>query len=143
MLESRVLLIRPWHPPPGGGQPRLRIADALSGAPLGFACRQPECGLLSWVRWLRQPCLAVHEAIDEPLLCLVRRALRPWPTWRVRDADGTPVGLVAGNRLLVQDELLATLQEGRESSAATYQGKDGRELAATTVAPEGVRLAFL
>lgn len=144
MLESRVILLCPWTSSAAGAQPRLWIRDANSRAPLGFACWQRGAGLLSWLRWWRRPSLAVHEALDEPLLCTVRRGLRPWPAWQVRDADSSLVGSVAGPRLFGQgDEPLATRRASAENDSASYIGPGGRELATTAACPEGVRLTLL
>src|SRR2546423_4315547 len=132
MLEWRALVIGRWQAPAAGDRPCLPISDAESGTPLGFACQQGAAGLLAWLGRWRGPSLAVHEAIDEPLLCTIRRGFCPWTTWKVRDADGCLVGSVAGPRLFGQHhELLATRHPSRENGRASYLGTAGRELAAT------------
>jgi hypothetical protein len=144
MLESRVLLLRPWQLSPGETEPRLWIIDPQSAAALGFVCRKPVGGLLRWLPWWRSTVIAIHESGDEPLLCTLSRRPGPWASWRVRDADDHLVGQVCGFRLFDgQNALLATAHPRPEEGTTSYLGAQNRELAVTALESDGVRLTFL
>jgi hypothetical protein len=118
------------------------IARADSGAAVGAArwrrARRP------WWRRFGRAVLAVHErqgAADEPLVFTVRRC---WSllAWReVRDAEGLPVGLLLGPRVLNRfGRQVAALD--REGGTSAFRAPDGRVLARLSAAEGGVRVAF-
>jgi hypothetical protein len=118
------------------------IARADGGAVVGAArwrqARRP------WWRRLGRPVLAVHErqgAADEPLVFTVRRC---WSllAWReVRDAEGLPVGLLLGQRVLNRfGRPVAALE--RDGGEWAFRSPDGRPLARLSAAAGGVRVAF-
>jgi hypothetical protein len=135
MLERPALLLRPWRPD-GDGRERLDVVDPATGAALGVARRV--AGRPAWLRWWAPPAVSVHESDDEPLLLTLRPG---WGgRWVVHDADGHPVGAVAGARLLdrVGHALARVRRQGDET---VYADAHGRELARGAV-DGGVRLTF-
>ncbi len=135
MLERQTLLLRP-----GDGAGRRPVVDAVTGEALGGA-RRGEAAVGSWWAWLAGPELVVHEADDEPLLCILRRYWSLGPLWEVRDAD---------------DHLVATLYRGRledragncwarvaaNGAGVRFLHPSGSELAALVRGPDGLRLTF-
>jgi hypothetical protein len=87
MLERGRLLVRD-----GDASGSRAVEDAATGAPLGTA--RPVAPGGGWLPG--RPLVEVREAGDAPLLFTVRGS---WPCGTrhgVRDADGRPVGWVAG-----------------------------------------------
>jgi len=135
MLEHPLLLLRPWRPDGPRGQ-RLDVLGP-EGLAVGIIRRGP-AGRLAWLRWWDRPVLAVHENEDEPLLCTLARG---WGLrWLVSDADGTPVGRLAGPFVVnAGGQQVAVLR--RSPPRSRYLDPRRRELA--RVEPDGgVRLTF-
>lgn len=131
MLEHRVLLMH------ARTNPAMQfIVDADSGAVLGYARWERERDR-SWRRLLRRRVLAVHEQEDEPLLFTVERAWSLLPRRDVWDAEGQPVGCLAGR--FVHDrhgQLIAALDDG------VFLDPFRRVLAELAPSAEGLRLTF-
>jgi hypothetical protein len=137
MLEARALLIR------AGDAAGVRaIADAATGAPLGYARPAPANGR-PWWRRLPGPAVEVREQEDEPLLFTVRRAWSLLPRYEVRDAEGGWVGTLQGPFL--EDRYgrrLAAVRPGPAPDVWVVCGSDGRELAALVGRGGGVEVRF-
>src|SRR4051812_33817033 len=87
MLERARLLVRDTLA--DGSQP---IEDPATGVPLGSA--RPSAGPALWP--LARQVWEVREAEDAPLVFTVRRAWSLLSRYEVRDAEGRPVGSLAG-----------------------------------------------
>jgi hypothetical protein len=131
MLETPILLVRPSDP--SGVR---AILDTATRKPLGYARpgRRPWWGLGPAV-------LEVHEQEDEPLLFTLRRGWGLTPRHEVRDAEGTPVGLVDGRFL--RDGWGRCVAVGEEGPGGrAFRDAGGRLLARVARRPDGVEVGF-
>lgn len=140
MLERQGLTIGPYAPGPAGR--RRPVRDAATGEELGTV--RPLSAGPRWLSWLLPSAFAVHEAEDEPLLCMVRGG---WGrAWSIYDADGHLVGEVRRGVLYFFDargEVTAALQSGPERGAGRFRGGSGAALAMFSTGESGVLLTFL
>jgi hypothetical protein len=136
MLEQRSLLLRPRRE-----GARQTIADADTGSALGFVSWS-KAPASPWWRCLLRWELAVHEQEDEPLLFTIHR-----PGWllgrlQIRDADGHPVGVVLGRRILDRFGYPLAQLSAKNSQGGIFRAADQRALAEMDRGPEGLRLVF-
>jgi hypothetical protein len=127
MLERPRLLVR------RAANGSSAIEDATSGTPLGSA------RLAAPARWLPfWPVLEVREADDAPLVFTVRRAWSLVPRFEVRDAEGRPVGFVAGRAVADGGgRYLALL-----GADGAFRGRDDSVLARVVRAGKGIEIRF-
>ena len=135
MLEHATLLLRPADP-----SAAQAVADADTGAPLGFSRRRPAG---PWERWLGGGVLEVHEQEDDSLLCIIRRGwLRPHCRL-VCDADGLGVGLVRGRRLEDRHGRLVGLRwPDAGGLGAVFRDPAGHALATLRPGRDGLAVCF-
>jgi hypothetical protein len=149
MLERTTLLLLPWNegsPPAGKTSQRSdhprRVIDPENGAEVGTVrWRHPDASF--WTRWLKPPLLEVREAVDEPLLCTLRRYWSWGPVWQVREADGHRVAMISRREIRNRaDRRLAVFHEFPDRDEWEMQGQDGRPLAVVRRSDEGDVLSF-
>jgi hypothetical protein len=129
MLERQGLLVRD-----ADDDGSRVIEDAATGSLLGAA--RPVAARPVWLP--ARPVLEVREAEDAPLVFTVRRVWSLVTRYEVRDAEGRPVGSVAGPVITSRDgRPVATL-----GPDGVFQGVDGGALGRTTRAKGGVELHF-
>src|SRR5262249_11438678 len=134
MLETRVLLLRP-----AAGASRV-IADAASGAPVGFA-RWQRAAERGWPGRLLGPVLYVHEQEEAPLVFTVRRDCLWWAQHAVCDAGGQCVGSPRGRSVRARNHVRYAVPRA-EGGGAVYQRPGGEPLASAVRTPEGLELTF-
>ena len=129
MLERARLLVRD-----ADGEGSRAIEDAATGSLLGSA--RP---VAVQSRWLpARPVLEVREAEDAPLVFTVRRVWSLVTRYEVRDAEGRPVGTLAGSVMAGRDgRCVAVL-----GPDGVFRGVDGSVLGRVTRAKGGVELYF-
>jgi hypothetical protein len=129
MLERQGLLVRDADD--AGSR---AIEDAAAGSLLGSA--RPVAARPGWLP--SRPVLEVREADDAPLVFTVRRVWSLVIRYEVRDAEGRPVGSVAGPVLFTRDgRRVATL-----APDGAFRGVDGDVLGRMSRAKGGVELHF-
>src|SRR5262249_34816617 len=127
---------------PGDAAGVRAIADAATGAPLGYARPAPENGR-PWWRRLAGPAVAGREQEDEPLLVPLRRARSLLPPYEGCDAHGWWVGTLQGP--FVEDRYgrrLAAVRPGLAPGVWVVSGSDGRELAVLAGRADGLEVRF-
>lgn len=140
MLEHRSLLLLA---DPSGVAGNVTIVDLETGLTVGGARRSPPRKLLGWLPWWTRPTLTVHESGDEPLLCVIERGIMCWTSWRVREAEGSPVGRVTPTKLFgLRDAPLAEVLAGSKAETLHFHSPQGEELACCYADRGGIVLKF-
>jgi hypothetical protein len=129
LLEQAALTLRP----PGSPAEPVWLEDA-AGTPVGFARRVERPW---WLRWLG-PTLAIHEALEEPMVFQVRRLWTVLPRWRVVDAENETVGTVTGGWLLDRWERPILRRRG----PGVFETLDGQVAAGQSRAGEREQVNF-
>lgn len=129
MLERARLMVRDALA--DGSQP---IEDPATGVALGSA--RPTAGPALWL--LAWPVLEVREAEDAPLVFTVRRTWSLLSRYEVRDAEGRPVGSLAGRFVMERTgRQFATL-----GPDGAFRTRDGNILARVMYANRGTEISF-
>jgi hypothetical protein len=128
MLEREILLVRD-----AGDDGSSAIEDPGTGTPLGSVRPTARRG------WLPlPPVLEVREADDAPLVFTVRRAWSFAPRFEVRDAEGRPIGQLAGPMVADGGGRTVALLGGD----GAFRSRDGTMLARVRRARHGTEIHF-
>lgn len=154
MLESRILILKPWSVTSVSRKTRALADEA--GQILGFADWRRKYSAPMW-RWLSRTELRIFETEDAALLCtaISRRGQR----WEVRDAEDRMVGAcqpdtqgdsrshpVTGTRARVEDAFghpVAWAVDATDSQERLIIDPNGVTLAALTIDHGTVRAEFV
>jgi hypothetical protein len=162
MLENRTLLLRPWAAA-GDHHADCRPARAAraaavwtrailaaeTGERLGHARWRPS-RLPGWLYWFARPVLEVYETEDAALLCTAHQLWGLNPSWRVRDAEGNPVGTIWAldsqfSGCLLADQwghCFARIQPSPNGTLGEFIAPAGHAVGTLQRGPEGNLLTF-
>jgi hypothetical protein len=135
LLERKALLLAPRD-----ASGRRLLVDPETATPVGFCRRRPRVG---WFSRFRRQITAVHELLDESLLCSVRRCWSLFSWWEVWDADDHVLGWHGGPLVVSRSGVrVAALEEEAETGAAWFIGPAGVTLARLARQEDDVFLSF-